>query len=375
MLALFGAGHVAERILKNGIRPDLILDNNPELNGQNFANVKICSPSEHNLKPINRIIICTTSFLEVENQILALGYSGIIELAKPLEEQRTIKQLHEFKFNGFISSGLPSINKGAGGGIYRILETDDSCEVSKIFSGNTHGLIMYEQQLAFTCQGIGIIFTDIYGQETHHINLPEKLRPHGLFISKESIFVACSLADCILQLNFDGKIIEKYKLSNKYDLSGSPQHHCNDIHIANNCIYVSMFSISGNWKKGVFDGGILEIDLETKEKRILCSTLRMPHSVTIHDGQLHVLNSYDGELLGYNFEPIGSLSGFARGLQFKNNFAIIGESRNRNFSLLSGKKTFASLDSRVTIADTRSKVSRSITLKDEISEIHGIVAV
>jgi hypothetical protein len=135
-----------------------------------------------------------------------------------------------------------------------------------------------------------------------------------------------------------------------------------------------MFSISGNWKKGIFDGGVLEIDIETKQQRVLCSNLRMPHSVTLHDGIFHVLNSYDGELLGYNFEPIGSLPGFARGLQFKDNLAIIGESRNRNFSLLNGKKTFASLDSKLTIVDPRLKVSRSISLRDGISEIHGIVA-
>jgi len=374
MLALFGAGHIAEKLLKDGIKPGLIFDNNPELNEQSIGNVRIYSPTKDKLEQVSKIIICTTSFLEVEKQISALGYSGNIALAKPLEDQKIIRQLNEFKFNGFISSGLPSIDHSSGGGIYRIYETEEGSEICKIFNGNTHGLIMHEQQLVFTCQGIGIIFIDLDGHETHRIQLHKKLRPHGISISNGSIFVACSSADCIFQLNYNGEILDTFNISNKCSISGSAQHHCNDLYISNDSIYVSMFSISGNWKKGIFDGGVLEIDIETKQQRVLCSNLRMPHSVTLHDGIFHVLNSYDGELLGYNFEPIGSLPGFTRGLQFKDNLAIIGESRNRNFSLLNGKKTFASLDSKLTIVDPRLKVSRSISLRDGISEIHGIVA-
>ena len=373
MLALFGAGHVAEKLLKDGLEADVIFDNNPELSHSSFNNLKIVEPDEKKLKKISKVVICTTSFTDVEKQLKILGYDGILELAKPLEDQKIIKRLNSFKFNGYISSGLPSIDKSSGGGIYQIIETDDLIETKKIFNGNTHGFILREEELVFTCQGRGIVFTDLDGNEIRNISLPDQLRPHGLFLDQSSIFVACSSADCVLRLDYSGKICDRFHFSNKFESSRSPQHHCNDIYVADGCVYVSMFSVSGNWKKGVFDGGIVEIDILTGKKNVLCSHLKMPHNVTQSGGSLYVLNSYEGELLGYDFNSIGSLCGFARGLQFKNDFAIIGESRNRNFSLLQGKKTFASLDSRITIADTVTKVSRSISLGNGISEIHGVV--
>ena len=41
----------------------------------------------------------------------------------------------------------------------------------------------------------------------------------------------------------------------------TPVHHLNDCIAFGGSIFVSMFSLTGNWKQDVFDGGVLEIDI------------------------------------------------------------------------------------------------------------------
>ena len=55
--------------------------------------------------------------------------------------------------------------------------------------------------------------------------------------------------------------IDVYDTDNKIDQIKEPQHHCNDCHIIGDSVYVSMFSYTGNYKKDVFDGCVLEFDL------------------------------------------------------------------------------------------------------------------
>mgnify|MGYP007000268037 len=75
------------------------------------------------------------------------------------------------------------------------------------------------------------------------------------------------------------------------------------------------FSATGNWKRDVFDGVVLEYDLA--EKRWVgpvISDLWMPHSIDFVDGSLVVLDSLRGRLLKNNAQSVGQFPGFARGL-------------------------------------------------------------
>lgn len=56
-----------------------------------------------------------------------------------------------------------------------------------------------------------------------------------------------------------------------------------------------MFSTSGNWKRSIYDGGLIEIDLDTGNMRELSLDLKLPHSVRSVDGSLIILNSFLGE--------------------------------------------------------------------------------
>lgn len=92
-----------------------------------------------------------------------------------------------------------------------------------------------------------------------------------------------------------------------------------------------------SWREHRSEGGVL-IDVASHE--IVCSGLSMPHSPRWHEGKLYVLNSGCGEfgtvdLATGKFEKICFCAGYARGLAFTGDYAVIGLSNcreNRSFS-------------------------------------------
>ena len=106
--------------------------------------------------------------------------------------------------------------------------------------------------------------------------------------------------------------------------------------------YVTAVSTSdqaGAWRDDRIEGGVV-IDVRTNT--VVCRGLSMPHSPRWHQGRLWVLNSGRGEFGHVNvntgvFTPIAICPGYARGLSFVGDFAIVA------LSLARDNKTFAGL--------------------------------
>lgn len=112
-------------------------------------------------------------------------------------------------------------------------------------------------------------------------------------------------------------------------------------------VYVSLCATSNvprGWKSQQTGGGFV-IDL--RSNTVVCDRLSMPHSPRWRDdaqgGKLWLLNSGEGEM-GYidftaptrtaagRFVPVAQCAGFARGLAFVGNHAVVGLSRRREKS-------------------------------------------
>ncbi|HEV7275423.1 MAG TPA: TIGR03032 family protein [Devosiaceae bacterium] len=97
---------------------------------------------------------------------------------------------------------------------------------------------------------------------------------------------------------------------------------------------VSRSDTIDGWRDRRADGGVV-VDVETG--RIVAEGLSMPHSPRLHQGRLWVLNSGTGELGWIDrdaapseaFKPLVFCPGFARGLAFHGNHAVVGLSRPR----------------------------------------------
>lgn len=111
---------------------------------------------------------------------------------------------------------------------------------------------------------------------------------------------------------------------------------------------VSRSDTADGWRDRRVDGGIV-IDIASSE--VILAGLSMPHSPRVHNGRLWLLNSGSGEF-GYvdtqagRFFPIAFVPGFARGLCFIGNYAIIGLSLARNDKNFTGLSLDAALAAR-----------------------------
>lgn len=375
---VFGASQLITELDMSTI--SFIVDNNTDLQGTQHCGFDVKSPEV--LVGSTRgyeIIVCSTSISEIKKQLTAYGFQwGTNAYVHPaLVEVEELAELDNLQFNFLVSSGLPSNSKSlSSGGVYLIEEDENYPKTTCVYEGQTHGLIRFgEGGFAVACQGTGVVYLSSDYKVINHIQIPKGLRPHGLKRYNNLWVIVCSLADCILGIDDDGNEAFRYGFSNKIDIDGTAQHHCNDLEIIGDFAYVSMFSVTGNWKRGIFDGGLVEIDLKSGACSVIINNLTMPHSVNSVDGEIYILDSFTGRLLGKNFNELAQLPGFVRGYDSDKNYFYIGESKNRNFSRLNTHRSPVSLDSKITIIDKQYGCCRSIPLPKRITEIHSVLRV
>lgn len=380
-VVLFGGGNIAAKTARKiGDVFPFIVDNNPNLWGTEQLGVQVREPkalAELGTKPF--ILICTTSFLEVSEQLAGMGFDPDTDfLVSPvLNDLRVIAELETHSVKLLFTSGLPPMDDPRwGGGIYELTLDGDSWNYRKVHSANCHGLMKFGDRLIAIDDERGILEMDRDYRILRSQALPPAVRAHGVAYSEDlkRFYVACSYADKVLVLDEDFKPAGEILLSRKHQQDGEPHHHCNDVHVSGSSLYVSMFSHTGNWKRNIFDGVVLEFDLHTGEKiGPVISDLWMPHNVDMIDGSLVVMDSLRGRLLKNNAQSVGEFPAFTRGLAHDGTYFYVGQSRNRNYSSFMGLSKNISIDTAIVIFDEYTKVSRSVQLPSKLSEIHSIL--
>ena len=87
-------------------------------------------------------------------------------------------------------------------------------------------------------------------------------------------------------------------------------------------LLVSYFSKSGLWRKGIFDGGVSEINLNNYKITELISNLKQPHSPEVINNKICVLDSM-GRNLFIGDTVRCSFPGFVRGLAFDGQYYYV----------------------------------------------------
>ncbi len=381
-IILFGAGNIAEKTSRiiDLNQLDSIIDNSKNLHGNIQIGVEVRSIEYLNniSKDEIFIIICTTSFFEVSNQLYNLGLKPFDHfIVSPLlNDLKVIDEMESINKQLIFSSGSPpQENSLFGGGIYNLNVEGDTWNYEKKISGNCYGIANYKKNFVTIDTNEGLVEFDRDFNVIRKKQLPKHSRGHGIVYSetKKAFFVACSYLDKVLMMDNDLNIIKEYPLSNKSIKYSEPIHHCNDCCVVNESIYISMFSRTGNWKKDSFDGCVLEIDIDTGEIiGEVKNNLWMPHNIELINGSFYVLDSLRGSLLGNNFTELGNFPAFTRGLAYDGSYFYLGQSRNRNFSNNIGVSNNISIDAGIIIFDELTKVSRFLQVSPRVSEIHSI---
>jgi len=382
-LVLFGAGLVSRKTIQllSGRKIDSIVDNAPNIWGKFENNLEILPPESINKKENLFIIICTTSFSEVSDQLKGYGFKQDIDycVSPILNDLRIIDDLENISQTMLFTSGSPKDeNPLYGGGVYELKVNGDKWLHKKIISGHCYGLIKYNSNFISIDTEMGIFEFDSDYKIIRSKKLPSGVRAHGLQYSKKSknFYVVGSYHDGVLILDEEFNVIDDIKLSYKKERYGTPVHHCNDCLVFNDSLYVSMFSLTGNYQNDSFDGGVIEYDIATKEKvGPIVQNLWMPHNIQMINGALHVLNSLPGQLLTNNFQVIGEFPAFTRGLDHDGVYYYIGQSRNRNYSKNIGVSNNISIDAGIIVFDDQTKASRFLQLPSKLSEVHSILII
>ena len=380
-ITLFGAGEIAQKTYRK-IKGEIIssvVDNSENLQNTTFINnIKIESP---NKIPKNTfILICSTDITRISEQLISLGYEPEkdFNISPILNDLLIIEELESISSELYFTSGsVPNKNINNGGGLYKLVFDGENQNVQKIYSGSCYGTLNFENKVIFVDTNKGIMsYCPVSKKIENLVQTPKDSRAHGISYndSTKCFYVSCSNLDGVIE--YDINFVEKkhFQLSNKINYYKKSMHHCNDNYSMDNSLFVSMFSSTGNWKKGIFDGCVAEFDIKTGTRlNNLYEGLYMPHNICEINGSLQVLDSLPGHLRADNFEVIGTFPAFTRGLAYNNGFYFIGQSKNRNFSKVIGVSNNISVDCGIIIFEPVTKVSRTLNLSNKIGQIHSIL--
>ncbi len=101
--------------------------------------------------------------------------------------------------------------------------------------------------------------------------------------------------------------------------------------VARYATLVAKSDVADGWRDYRDRGGIV---FDITDNNVVADGLSMPHSPRVHNGKLWLLNAGTGHL-GYvdakncKFEPVTFLPGYARGLTFHGDYALVGLSKQR----------------------------------------------
>jgi len=202
----------------------------------------------------------------------------------------------------------------------------------RFWMSSIHQLWRFENFLdkGETRDGYDALYVPVTGHTTGNIDI------HDIHedANGQPVFVATRF-NCLATLAERGSVRELWRPPFIDRLAAEDRCHLNGLAMdAGQPAYVTCLSrtnVFEGWREKRRDGGVV---LEVPTGEVVAEGLSMPHSPRLHQGTLWMLQAGTGEFGRIDrdtgkFEPICFLPGFARGLSFVGDHAVIGISRPR----------------------------------------------
>jgi hypothetical protein len=377
-LVFFGRGEWMEKSLPYLVEPAaFVVDNNRYEQGQVEAGLNIYSPERLKTEDPESIfvIITTNSFPDVDQQLRSYGFApGIHYCVSPsLKNFQVTSRVHGHRqIVHFTCSDQPD----RGGGLYSYdLATR---EKTLLLRGHCHGIAQSGSQIALVDDLVGVRIMNPDLQTVKIIDMPGKSRPHGIAICPQRnwLFVNFSGRDAIGIYDIEsGAFMGEIPLSEKFQKTGVAQHHINDCCVYGDYLYVSMFSASGNWKIGMYDGCIMQFDIDSRNcLGPVANDLWMPHTPIVINGVLHYCDSMRGIVSDTTWRAMTQFSGFVRGITYDGVYYYIGQSAHRYIDRRAETTNNISLDTGIFLVDAVNKVTKFFSIPD-LTDINSVIFV
>lgn len=347
-VVLFGYGNRADSTIKY-LQKDIayIVDNNPySWKDGVYPPETVIADKENTF-----VIITTTGFRDVIGQLKSYGVENFC-VSPVLQDFEVLSRILDHEQTIYLTSSDQVDN---GGGVYRL--SLQSGKLERLFRGHCHGIVEGDEYIYVIDDSIGGI--RVLNKDFGHkkvLSLPKNCRPHGIAYSEGRIAVAYSGRDSvgIFRASGDGtEEIEILKFS-----PDTPQGHINDVCMCQGKLYFTAFSLSGNWKRGIYDGALAEVtDFISGSIAILVQGLWLPHTPTVINSTLHYCESMQGRVWAGDRRLVVEFNGFVRGLAHDGQFYYVGQSQHRHITRRLGAKNI-SLDTGVFIVDDKTKATK-----------------
>ena len=350
-----------EKTIKNhDFDIDFLVDSDQSQQGEGvYLGYDVEDPDILTFKEGYYIIITSGAFYEIIKQLEAWGYiPGEDFCVSPeLRGLKVVDDMLQHEAKVLFSSS--DIN----GGIYEL--SMPSGKIEKKVDGITRGFDKYKDNYFTTDTDKGLRVFDKDFKEIATAPLPEGSVSHGLTIDNGVIYIVLTKqdkvvryhADTLKQLDEDHVVMAGLLFSPYWGNKGL-YYHYNDLCIKDKKMFVTMFSYSGNAKLDIFDGGVMQCDLDGDDRQLIVNNLWQPHSPKYLNGKLCYLDSMRGDLYAGPEHKITHFNGFVRGLDFDGRYYYVGQSIHRYFLRLKGLSDNISLDAGIFLYDTVSQTSR-----------------
>ena len=371
-LVLYGRSDdwIPKTLRRLGRSPKYIIDGSPSFKGAFYRDIPIYLPSH--LETENKdnvfVVITTGNYQGVVSVLEDLGFtSGLDFSCSPeFKSMALLEEIRNYDAKVIVACSDYNVKTASrysqeGGGLYVYDLMSQNKE--RVAKGSYRQMARIGGDVYAIEHALGEIhcFDDGFKlKRAHQLGMPKYC---GLAYdnNRDLIVAANTETDCIDF--FDRRSFKKVECvhySDKTTKEYSSQHHINDICIDEDTLFVCYFSHSGNWKRGVFDGGVSQIplgSLKTPPEPIVTG-LWQPHSPEVIQGNICYLDSLRGRLRTTTHVIHGEFSGFTRGLTHDGRFFFIGQSENMYASRLVGTSNNIMLNAGFYLFDTDTKVSR-----------------
>ncbi len=375
-IVFFGRGEWMEKSLPYLIAPAAyVVDNNRYEQGQVEQGLHIHAPDKLTSEDLDSVfvIITTNSFPDVDRQLRSYGMlPGIHFCVSPsLKNFQVTSRVHGHSQTiHFTCSDQPD----RGGGFYSY--DIATREKTQLIKGHCHGIAQSGDIVALVDDLVGVRIMNTDLETLRVIDMPPKSRPHGIAIcgQRRQVFVNFSGRDAVGIYDIDtGAFQGEIQISEKFQKTGVAQHHINDCTVYGDYLYLSMFSGSGNWKIGMYDGVVMQFDIDSRKcLGPVAIDLWMPHTPIVINGVLHYCDSMRGIVSDTTWRSMTQLTGFVRGITYDGIYYYIGQSAHRYIDRRAQTTNNISLDTGIFLVDAVNKVTKFFSIPD-LTDINSVI--
>lgn len=212
---------------------------------------------------------------------------------------------------------------------------------------------------------------------------------HDVVVDKQDqLYFANTLFSCVAEVSPTHSFKPYWQPPFISKLAAEDRCHLNGLAMENNApAYVTAVSttdVHEGWREHRRDGGIV---MDIRSNEIIAEGLSMPHSPRMHEGSLYFLNSGEGELVKLNpatgaREVICFCPGYARGLSFVVDYAVIGLSKPRENKSFNGLNLNEKLEDKkisprcgLQVVNLRTgDVEHTLAVEGIVTEIYDVAA-